>query len=111
MSLEFKRFVIAGLGALFLLSLVVGLALALRLVKGITEPVKRLVDGTEDVAAGRWNVQVPVAREDRLANRVSSYEISPLAAIDSTIGCCSTSSTSTPAFSTASRDANWMGRW
>jgi len=51
---------------LFLLSLVVGLVLALRLVKGITGPVNRLVDGTEDVAAGRWNVQVPVERQDEL---------------------------------------------
>jgi nitrogen fixation/metabolism regulation signal transduction histidine kinase len=45
--------------AIFLLALAVGLGLAWWLSNGITEPVKRLVNGTEAVAEGRWDVQVP----------------------------------------------------
>ncbi len=48
--------------AAFALALVVGLVAATRLGAGITEPVNRLVAGTEEVTAGRWDVQVPVAR-------------------------------------------------
>jgi nitrogen fixation/metabolism regulation signal transduction histidine kinase len=50
----------------FLLAVGVGLVAAMRLGAGITEPVSRLVAGTEEVSAGRWDVQVPVARHDEL---------------------------------------------
>ncbi len=50
----------------FVLALGGGLVAATRLGSGITEPVNRLVAGTEEVAAGRWHVQVPVERHDEL---------------------------------------------
>lgn len=59
--------------AAFALALVVGLVAATRLGAGITEPVRRLVAGTEEVTAGRWDVQVPVARHDELGQLSAGF--------------------------------------
>jgi nitrogen fixation/metabolism regulation signal transduction histidine kinase len=59
--------------AIFLLALAVGLALAWWLSNGITEPVRRLVDGTDAVADGRWDVQVPVAGGGELAQLTGRF--------------------------------------
>jgi len=59
--------------AAFLLALLVGLVAATRLGAGITEPVRRLVAGTREVAAGRWNLQVPVARHDELGQLTEGF--------------------------------------
>ena len=57
----------------FLVALVVGLVAATRLGAGITEPVSRLLDGTTEVSAGRWDVQVPVARRDELGQLTDGF--------------------------------------
>jgi nitrogen fixation/metabolism regulation signal transduction histidine kinase len=72
---ELERMYGLGFLATFLLALVVGLTFAWRLGRGIVEPVQSLVQGTEAVAAGRRDVQVPVRRGDelgRLAERFNS---------------------------------------
>jgi len=58
---------------IFLLALAVGVAAATRLGRGITDPVSRLVGGTEQVAAGRWDVQLPVARRDELGRLTTGF--------------------------------------
>ena len=57
----------------FLVALLVGLVAAMRLGAGITEPVNRLLDGTEDVSSGRWDVQVPVVRHDELGRLTDGF--------------------------------------
>ncbi|MEZ4388593.1 MAG: ATP-binding protein [Candidatus Krumholzibacteriia bacterium] len=57
---ELERMYAIRFLAIFLLALAIGLGLAWWLSNGITEPVRRLVDGTDAVAEGRWDVQVPV---------------------------------------------------
>jgi len=57
----------------FLVALVAGLVAATRLGAGITEPVNQLLDGTEEVSAGRWDVQVPVTRHDELGRLTEGF--------------------------------------
>jgi nitrogen fixation/metabolism regulation signal transduction histidine kinase len=59
--------------AIFLLALAVGLGAAWRLGQGITEPVSRLVSGTEAVADGRWDVQIPSASDDELGRLTERF--------------------------------------
>jgi len=59
--------------AIFLLALAVGLALAWWSSNGITEPVRRLVSGTDAVADGRWDVQVPVSGGGELAQLTTRF--------------------------------------
>lgn len=59
--------------AIFVLALAVGLLAASRVVRGITGPVARLLAGTEAVAAGRWDTQVPVARSDELGRLTGRF--------------------------------------
>jgi len=67
-----RRYWLAFL-VIFLAALVVGVALALNLARGITNPVGRLLRGTEEVAAGRWNVRVPPAGPDELGRLTESF--------------------------------------
>jgi len=57
----------------FLGALVIGLAIALRLGRGITRPVQRLLGGTEAVAAGQWQVEVPVEGHDELGRLTDRF--------------------------------------
>ena len=57
----------------FLVALVAGLVAATRLGAGITEPISQLLDGTEDVSAGRWDVQLPVTRHDELGRLTGGF--------------------------------------
>ncbi len=59
--------------AIFVLALAVGLAAASRIGRGITGPVARLLAGTDAVAAGRWDTQVPVARRDELGRLTGGF--------------------------------------
>jgi nitrogen fixation/metabolism regulation signal transduction histidine kinase len=59
--------------ALFVLALGVGLVAASRVGRGITGPVARLLAGTDAVAAGRWDTQVPVARGDELGRLTGRF--------------------------------------
>lgn len=60
-----RRYTLQSL-AWVLLAMAVGLAAAWWLSAGISEPLRRLVAGTDAVADGRRDVQVPVVRDDEL---------------------------------------------
>jgi nitrogen fixation/metabolism regulation signal transduction histidine kinase len=53
--------------AIYALSLLVALAVASWLARGITGPVQRLFEATRAIGAGRWDVRVPVQGRDELA--------------------------------------------
>ncbi|MBD3220596.1 HAMP domain-containing protein [bacterium] len=59
--------------AIFLLALAVGLGAAWHLGQGITEPVRRLVSGTEAVADGHWDVQVATESDDELGRLTERF--------------------------------------
>lgn len=59
--------------AILVAALAVGVAAAMRIGRGITRPVERLVAGTEAVAAGRWDTQVAVARRDELGRLATGF--------------------------------------
>jgi nitrogen fixation/metabolism regulation signal transduction histidine kinase len=56
-----------------LVALVIVVPLALHLARGITGPLLRLLRGTDEVAAGHWNVQVPPAGRDELGRLTDGF--------------------------------------
>ncbi len=58
---------------LSLAALAVSVALALQLSRGITGPLRRLLHGTEQVAAGQWSVQVPPAGRDEIGRLTEGF--------------------------------------
>ncbi len=58
---------------LSLAALALSVVLALQLSRGITGPVRRLLHGTEQVAAGQWSVQVPPAGRDEIGRLTEGF--------------------------------------
>jgi len=67
-----RRYALQSL-AWVLLAMAVGLAAAWWLSSGISDPVRRLVAGTDAVAEGRRDVQVSVSRDDELGHLTDRF--------------------------------------
>jgi len=61
------------LGFLTLLVVFMALWVALRIARGITEPIQTLAQATEEVAAGNLDVNVAMSREDEIGLLVKSF--------------------------------------
>jgi two-component system nitrogen regulation sensor histidine kinase NtrY len=61
------------LGFMTLLVVFTALWIALRVSKGITEPIQKLVQSTEDVALGDLDVQLDIKRDDEIGQLVTSF--------------------------------------
>ncbi len=55
------------------LALLIGLIVATRLGHGITRPVQRLLTATKAIAAGRWDIEVPVTSGDEIGRLSSRF--------------------------------------
>ncbi len=65
---NFRRRLFALLGVFAL-----GVAFVLVLIRNATQPIERLADGAESVAAGRFDVTVPVNREDEIGRLAAAF--------------------------------------
>jgi signal transduction histidine kinase len=65
---NFRRRLFALLGVFAL-----GIAFLLVLIRNATQPIERLADGAERVAAGRFDVTVPVSREDEIGRLAVAF--------------------------------------
>jgi class 3 adenylate cyclase len=61
---------VLGLGALALL---VGLALSVVIARGLTQPIRELVDGTGDIQRGNLAVRVPVRSRDEIGGLAAAF--------------------------------------
>jgi signal transduction histidine kinase len=65
---NFRRRLFALLGVFAL-----GIAFLLVLIRNATQPIERLAEGAERVAAGRLDVTVPVARDDEIGRLAAAF--------------------------------------